>query len=116
MLLSEAPQFLSLTELQDEVDQFSYRPGWSLDVFADPWEGPCLYVVANVENGYDPDQVIELRVRSAIPPIPSRGYFAIWLQWRLQQIELHESREYLRRDGRPVFDPHDPVEPGGAAA
>lgn len=116
MLLGEAPQFLSLTELQGEIARYSYRPGWVLQVFADPWEGPCLYVVADVLNGYHPDQAVELRIRSAIPPIPSREYFAVWLAWRLGQIESHESREYFQRDGKPVFDPHDPVEPGGKDA
>jgi hypothetical protein len=116
MLLSEAPQFLSLTELQAEIAAFSYQPGWTMEICQDPWEGPFLYVVANVIDGYHPEQTVELRIRSNVPPIPSREYFAIWLQWRMDQIALHESREYLRRGGRPVFDPHDPVEPGGRAA
>lgn len=115
MLLEDAPQFLSLTELQELIDEFSYRPGWSLDVFADPWEGPCLYIVADVVDGYHPEKTVELRIRSNIPPIPSAEYFAVWLQWRLSLIESHEAREYLHRDGRPVFDPHDAVEPGGKA-
>lgn len=117
-LLSNAPRFLAYDELRFELENYSYRPGWELSVFMDPWEGPCLYVVAEVPDAYDPGETTELRIRSNIPPIQSAAYFAIWLQWRLNQIELHESREYFRRiqDGRAVFDPHDPVEPGGRTA
>lgn len=117
MLLSDAPKFLTYEELRTELARFRYRPGWELTVFLDPWESSCLYVVAMVANGYDPDGAdIELRIRSVIPPIPSVEYFAAWLQHRLIMIESHESREYLHRDGRPVYDPHNPVEPGGRAA
>jgi hypothetical protein len=117
-LLSECPRFLTYEELRAELENYRYRDGWSLSVFVDPWEGNCLYVVAEVDNAYSPGDPVELRIRSNIPPIPSAAYFAIWLQWRLSLIESHESREYFRRiqDGRPVFDPHQVVEPGGKAA
>jgi hypothetical protein len=116
-LLSESPRFLTYEELRNELENYRYREGWDLSVFMDPWEGNCLYVVAEVDNAYSPGDPVELRIRSNIPPIPSAAYFAIWLQYRLQLIELHECREHFRRrvDGRPVFDPHLPVEPGGKA-
>jgi hypothetical protein len=41
-----------------------------------------------------------------LPPMPSVEYLDVWLQWRLNRIEIHEAREHLRRDGKPVFDPH----------
>lgn len=116
-LLADSPRFLSCDELRLELENYTYRPGWELSVFMDPWEGPCLYVVAEVPDAYDPGETTELRIRSNIPPIPNAAYFAIWLQWRLSLIEHHESREYFRRiqDGRPVFDPHLVIEPGGRA-
>ena len=114
MLLADAPRFLSYDALRAEISQYRYRDGWDLSVFADPWEGPCLYVVAWVPDAYNAGHAVELRIRSNIPPIPSTDYFAIWLAWRLAMIE---SREYFQRvrTGRPVFDPHDPVEPGGGS-
>lgn len=110
MKLSDAPEFLTLEELQDEIEEYTYRPGWELSVFADPWEGPCLYVKATVENAYQKEP-LEIRVRSLIPPIPDAEYFGHWLLWRLIQIENHEAREFLRYGGEPLFDPHDPIEP-----
>jgi hypothetical protein len=118
LLLSEAPRFLSYDELRLEIENFRYKPGWDLSVFMDPWEGACLYIVADVPDAYNPGETVELRIRSNIPPIQSVAYFAIWLQWRLSLVESHESREYFqhRADGRPVFDPHQPAEPGGRYA
>jgi hypothetical protein len=51
-LLSECPRFLTYEELRAELENYSYREGWSLSVFMDPWEGSCLYVVADVDNAY----------------------------------------------------------------
>jgi hypothetical protein len=115
MLLADAPRFLTFEELRAELAKYCYRDGWALTVFMDPWESSCLYVVADVPDAYNPGSTVELRIRSNIPPMPSREYFAVWLQWRLSMIESHEARELLRRrdTNRPVFDPHDAVEPGG---
>lgn len=114
-LLRDAPRFLTYEELCEEIQRYRYRPGWDLSVFLDPWESSCLYIRADVIDGYHPDRTTELRIRSHIPPIPSADYFAVWLQWRLLQVESHESREYLhlRATDRPVYDPHQPWEPGG---
>jgi hypothetical protein len=117
-LLADAPRFLTLEELQRELTRYKYRDGWDMTIFQDPWEGAVWYLRADVVDGYDPSKTIEVRIRSNIPPIPDAAYFAVWLQWRLNQVELHEAREYLqvRETGRPVYDPHDPVEPGGKAS
>jgi hypothetical protein len=50
--------------------------------------------------------MVEVRIRSLIPPMASRWEFERWLAWRLRLVEIHESREWFRRDGKPVFDPH----------
>lgn len=112
-LLRDAPTFLTFEQIRDEVARFTYRPGWHLSAFDDPFEGPCFYVVADVPNGYRPEETVELRIRSNIPPIPDPEYLAVWVWWRLDLIERHETREFLHRDGKPWSDPHDPIEPGG---
>lgn len=111
--LADAPRFLSLEEIRDELAHYSYRPGWRLGVFADPWEGPVFRLVAEVPDAFHPDQTVQLRINSRMPPMRSGHDLAIWLSWRLQQVEIHESREWLRRDGEQPFDPHDPPEPMG---
>ena len=111
MNLADAPRFLTYEELRAEVDRYEYRAEWVLSVYLHPWEGPVMRVVAQVPNSYHPGEFTELRVNSHIPPMASAEAFGHWLLWRLSQIESHEAREYLRRDGVVLVNPHDPIEP-----
>jgi hypothetical protein len=112
--LADTPTFLSFEQIRDELAHWTYRPGWTMVAFNDPYEGPCFYLVTRVPDAYDSTKLTDLRIRSVVPPIPSVEYFGHWLLARLMQIESHECREYLHRDGRPFVDPHDPIEPSGA--
>lgn len=105
-------QFMTYEQLVHELSRYEYRPGWELSIFNDPWEGPCLYVEMTVADGYCPSATIDLRIRSAIPPMYDSNHFGYWLLWRLDQIERHECREMLHCDGKPLVDPHAPIEPG----
>lgn len=109
--LRPAHEHLTPDELRNELAQFTYKPGWELQLFVDPWEGSCLYVTASVVDGYDHAKAVDLRIRALVPPMRTREAFADWLVWRMLQIESHECREYLHRNGRPYVDPHDPIEP-----
>lgn len=112
MRLSDAPRFLTSEELAAELARFTYRPAWKLSVFVHPWEGPFLRIRANVGNAYDSTaDRIELRINSPIPPQRDAEAFGHWLLWRLGMVELHEAREFLRRDGTVFVDPHDAIEP-----
>jgi hypothetical protein len=97
---------LSTRELQDQVGEYAYRPGWRLIVREDEFEGAALWILADLDNSYRPGETVEVRIRSLIPPMVSRWEFERWLAWRLRLVEIHESREWFRRDGKPVFDPH----------
>lgn len=116
MLLKDAPRFLNGVELAEEIAKFSYRPGWLIEYFEDPSEGHCVYITMRLPDANDPtgQTMTSLRVRSNLPPIrrEDREYLKIWVWWRLDLIERHECREFLRYNGERVSDPHDPVEPG----
>lgn len=112
MDLNDAPQLLAYATVAAEVDAYTYPPGWAVTTYVDPFEGPCLYVTALVADGYRDGGPLPLRIRVNLPPMPSVEYLAIWLWWRLDLVARHELREMFRRDGRPVFDPHDIIEPG----
>lgn len=86
--------------------EYTYRPGWRLIVHDDEFEGSCLWVIAELDNSYQSGSPVQVRVRSLIPPMAGRPEFERWLWWRLSMIEIHESREWFQRDGKPVFDPH----------
>lgn len=111
MDLEELPRFLSAEELTDELARCSYRPGWTMQILTDPFEGVFLYVTAPVPDAFQVDETAPLYVRTLIPPIPDAEYFAVWLHWRLEVMERHECLEFFRRDGAIWRDPHDVAEP-----
>jgi hypothetical protein len=47
-----------------------------------------------------------LDVHSMLPPMRDTIALEEWLAWRLGRLEVHEMREFLKRDGRVIFDPH----------
>lgn len=98
-----------LGAVADEIARFTYRPGWTLTTYHDIWLGPMLLITATVPDGYNPGSTIDLGIKSRIPPHVLRDPQANageWLLWRLIEVEVHEAREMLRRDGRLVADPH----------
>lgn len=97
---------LTVGQIEALLERVTYRPGWQLTVYEDPWEGPHLRIVATMPNAYRPDETVDVGINSAIPPMPDADAFLLWLQARLIRVESHESREFLHLDGRPVFDPH----------
>jgi hypothetical protein len=111
MDLNDAPRFLTYEQLADCITRAEYKPDWTISVFNDPYEGPCLYLTADVVDGYDHTKTVPLRIRSNIPHCTTPGDFYRWLQWRLIQVEIHEAREYVHVDGEPWSDPHDVIEP-----
>src|SRR5688500_9957376 len=111
MHLNDAPPFLTYEDYAELIQHVKYKPGWNIIVFQDPYEGPCLYLHAEVVDGYDHTKTVPLRIRSNIPHHTDSGQFYKWLQWRLIQVEIHECREYFHVDGKPLSDPHDVIEP-----
>lgn len=69
-------------------------------------EGPTLRIEATVADAYAPDKTTDLGIDSPIPPCATEHDFLTWLRWRLARVAVHESDEWLRRDGAAVFDPH----------
>lgn len=101
---------LSTQEMQKMMESIVYRPGWKIEVYETPFQGPCLAVSARVDNSYDPlGPMVDLRIKTLLPPFDGMEDFLRFLRWRLAQIAVHESDEWLRWDasGRPVFDPHE---------
>lgn len=98
---------LTFNELAAALSVLSWHPGWTLSVVTDRWEGPVLRVEADTPNSYQSGETVHLDIRSHIPPMASVEQFHTWLAWRLGRIAIHESLEWLRRDGKPLFDPHD---------
>lgn len=99
---------LSTEQIRAHLATLTYLPGWKFDVYEGRWEGPHLVIRTIVEDSYHPGEKQHLDVHTPLPPIPDTNYLEVFLQWRLNRIATHEAREFLRKDGRPIFDPHAP--------
>lgn len=99
---------LTVADLQAHLDRLSFQPGWAVEVYEGRFEGPHVRIAAVVANSYAASEPVELDIHSMLPPMPSLDYFEVWLEWRLARVARHEVREWFKRDGRPVFDPHAP--------
>jgi hypothetical protein len=103
---TEGHVMLSAERLQEIVAEVSYRDSWTMTIDDEPWEGPVLWIVADVPNSYRPNETVTLRIESKVPPMADRDAFLAWLLWRLIQIESHEAREWFKVDGKTWSDPH----------
>lgn len=98
---------MTLAEVQAELAQLEAWPGWTMTARQDPWEGIIIRFVGTVPDAYHPGQMVDLGIDSHLPPTPHLPALWYWLQWRLCRIATHEAREMFRRNGRPLFDPHE---------
>lgn len=97
---------LSTAEIQAVLAEVSYRPGWTFEVFDSSFESPRIRIVGPVEDSYHPGTMLDLGINDFLPPLADEAALLSWLAWRLGRIESHEMREWLKRDGKPVFNPH----------
>ncbi len=99
---------LTTAQIAAELEKVSYKPGFRFTVYDGTWEGQHMVITTSVPDAYKPGEMTVLDVHSMLPPMRDREALWEWLAWRLGRIEIHEMREFLRVDGRPVFDPHAP--------
>ena len=103
----------SLPWLRQQLDRYTYRPGWSLTIQPSaPFVGDLFHltVVYPAADSRDPTRTDRLRFNTTVPPYIAEqrdeDLFAKWLQSALFDVERHESQEWLRRDGQIYDDPH----------
>lgn len=97
---------LTKEQLENEVAHLSYKPGWELEIYETPAQGVWLAVHTRQEDAYGGDKV-DLCIESQLPPFRTLEQFREYLRWRLEVIEIHECHEWLKRDGKAMYDPHD---------
>lgn len=98
--------FLSTAQLASVLERVSYRPGWTIRVYDGRREGQHIAITTQVPDAYDPAETVTLDVHSMLPPQRDTEAFLTWLSWRLGRLEIHESREWFRYNGRAWDDPH----------
>lgn len=99
---------LGLIEVEDLINEISYKPGWEILAYETPAQGIWIKIRAEVIDSYNPHRSVVLDIKSPLPPMDNAEDFYVWLRWRLERIEVHECHEWLKwkRNGSPLFNPH----------
>jgi hypothetical protein len=120
-LLKDEPHYLSVDQLEVIAEQFEIffaGTDWKVKVYNDEHEGPAIYFTADVTDTYNLPESVELRILSYLSPNDrlSVEHFKRYVLWRLKRVAVHEVGEGLKFAGQLVWDPHQPLEPGGKEA
>jgi hypothetical protein len=98
---------LTAEQIRQRLGELRYRPNWTWELHEDPWEGAFIrFVATNVEDSYG-GSPIDIGFNTWLPPMQNTEQLDLFVQWRLWRAESHESREWMQRGGRPLFDPHN---------
>lgn len=97
---------LSVEQIATHLERITYRPGWQFSVYPGRYEGPHICINADLADSVNAGKTVSVRIDSQLPPFETTEQFERWLLWRLAIIETHECREWLKRDGKAIADPH----------
>lgn len=101
--------------MRSELARFTYKPGWSFRLTGDVQSIYdtragiyTLIITMNVEDSRNPGRMIDVSSTSTITAYSRMDstQFARILATNIRDLEIHESREWLRRDGEIWDDPH----------
>lgn len=104
-----------LAWLRAQLERHTYRPDWRIEIHGSGipdsvYGDHRLVVKAMVQDTYQPDRRILIKSQNIVPlhlaEMRDEQEFTRWLQQALFDIEMHESREWLRRDGKLFDNPH----------
>lgn len=106
-------QLLTHENLHDLLAVVTYKSGYALQVFQNPYEGPYLSIKLTTANASDAEKTVDLKINSPIPNVArlNAASFYEWLLERLIKVEIHEVCEFFQVEGRKWYDPHNPIEP-----
>jgi hypothetical protein len=103
--MSEIAFEMTFSELKAELARYSFMPGWSFRVELD-FMGGWLVTTATVMDSRQPDQMTTVTSRTHIPSHLPREMLSHWMLITVEGLMIHEGREWLKRDGTLISDPH----------
>jgi len=102
--------------LRQQLARYTYRPGWTMEIERGLPLGMSIVFDHRICVAYcapdsrNPDRDMPVQGKFSVPCYVTdqrdEKAFAEWLQRTLFEVERHESREWLRRDGQIHDDPH----------
>jgi hypothetical protein len=99
---------LTVEQMNAIAGRVTYKPGWSFEFRMGAHEGHHATIRTQLPDADDPGKTVPLTFECFLSPndVADEESLIRWLAYRLGRIEIHESREFLRVDGRVVSDPH----------
>lgn len=100
---------LTTDQIRALLERITYKDGWDFYYYRGKFEGPHLVISFLTEDSFNPGaDRIKLDVHTFLSPndIASEDAFLTYLAHRLARLEIHEMREFLKIDGKVVFNPH----------
>lgn len=100
----------NITQFLARLRRFTYKPGWTFDAYFNTLTPYItLTIFAMVIDTYNPTEMVTVRCVKQIDYFyldENDEQFARRLQIYIFEMELHESREWLRLDGEIFDNPH----------
>jgi hypothetical protein len=92
---------------RDELARFTYKPGYTMAI-SNALFGLCLSVTMKCHDTYHPERLIDVGKSTPLHFIRAGNEddFARFVAHELQELEVHESREWFKRDGVIFDNPH----------
>lgn len=102
------PGFLQTKWIREQLARYTYKKGWKFSVVEGYFGMGFFQTSFACEDTYNPGVMTEVCKRVPILAVPcgNEEAFARWLECEIQDVEIHESREWLKRDGKIYNDPH----------
>lgn len=108
----QMPDTIDLRWYQEQLARFTYKPGWSFRIEPTSFMAPTvamIVAVMEVEDTYHPGTKVKVSgVRELVGIDNNPNAFAMTLASLIQEMEVHEAREWLKRDGEIYDNPHNP--------
>jgi hypothetical protein len=99
---------LTTLQVQAHLARLTYKPGWALRAYEGRWEGQHIVIRVTLPDSTQLGGETVLDVHSMLPPMRDTDALEDWVAWRLARLEVHEMREFLKRDDVVIYDPHAP--------
>ncbi len=99
---------LTTEQIAAHLKRLTYKPGWTFEVYQGRWEGHHIVIRTEVPDTYKPGETCVLDVHSFLHPVETVEELERWLMHRIVRLEIHEAREFFKRDNRVLFNPHAP--------
>lgn len=98
---------MNIAEAQEILDRITYKPGWKIQMTN--FGVPRLEIEYATIDALNPNRSTRVTFQKAIELhyLNQKG-FLFFVRLSIEQAEEHETREWLKFNGRCLTDPHPP--------